>query len=144
LYAFVTGGFELNKVYPVYVVDDDEGVRALLADLCEDRSIVCRGFASGEEFLAALDELEPGCVLLDMRLPRRSGLQVQAEMARRGRVFPVIAITGYGGVDMAVESMKMGALDFIEKPFANDVLFEALELGFARLSGTGGTARAPA
>lgn len=117
------------------MVDDEEGVRELLADLCEDKGIACRGFADGEAFLAALDELEPGCVLLDMRLPRRNGLQVQAEIIRRERPLQVIAITGYADVDMAVESMKMGAVDFLEKPFLNDVVFEALECGFRKLSG---------
>lgn len=126
------------NLYPVYVVEDETAIRELLIDLCEDRGHACSGFSNGEDFLAALDELKPGCVLLDMRLPRRNGLQVQAEMARRGCAFPVIAITGYAGVDMAVESMKMGAVDFLEKPFMNDVLFEALERAVDRLSSSDG------
>jgi two-component system response regulator FixJ len=72
-----------------------------------------------------------------MRLPRRSGLQVQAELATRGHDLPVIAITGFGYVDMAVESMKLGAVDFIEKPFDNDVLFDALDRAIAKLQGLG-------
>jgi len=141
--SFTCRGAWVNKTYLVYVVDDEKDVRDLLGQICEDRGFACRGFASGEEFLDALDDLEPGCVLLDMRLPRRNGLQVQAEMARRGRAFPVIAITGYAGVDMAVESMRMGAVDFIEKPFTHDVLFEALDRACARIPGGDESASAP-
>jgi two-component system response regulator FixJ len=139
--------FRLSKVPPVYVVDDEPGVRGLLVDLCEDRGLACRAFANGEEFLDALDDLEPGCVLLDMRLPQRSGLQVQAEMKSRGRAFPVIAITGYADVDMAVESMRIGAVDFLEKPFDTNVLFDAVDRGLALLgeprSGDGATRNDP-
>jgi two-component system response regulator FixJ len=126
------------------VVDDESGVRDLLVHLCEDRGLACRAFADGEEFLAALQDLEPGCVLLDMRLPRMSGLQVQAEMKSRALDFPVIAITGYADVDMAVESMRIGALDFLEKPFNTDILFEAIGRGLALLAKAasgGGAAR---
>jgi two-component system response regulator FixJ len=112
-------------------------VRDLLVALCEDRGLACRAFADGEEFLDALAGLQPGCVLLDMRLPQRNGLQVQAEMKSRGRVFPVIAITGYADVDMAVESMRMGAVDFLEKPFENAVLLDAVERGLAMLGPPG-------
>jgi two-component system response regulator FixJ len=134
----------LSKAYPVYVIDDDAGVRNLLVDLCEDRGLACRAFADGEEFLDALPRLEPGCVLLDMRLPRRNGLQVQAEMRSLARSYPVIAITGHADVDMAVESMRMGALDFLEKPFENAVLLEAIGRALATLDQAeqgGGAAR---
>lgn len=124
----------MPNIYPVYVVDDDDGIRSLICELCGDRDMPSRAFATGEDFLDALDSLEPGCVLLDMRLPRRSGLQVQTEMKSRGRSFPVIAITGYADVDMAVESMKLGAVDFLEKPFVNDVLFDALDRALALLT----------
>jgi two-component system response regulator FixJ len=123
----------LSSTHPVYVVDDEPGVRDLLAELCEDRGLACRAFANGEEFLTALPDLKPGCVLLDMRLPQLSGLQVQAEMKSRSRSFPVIAITGYADVDMAVESMRMGAVDFLEKPFENAVLLDAIDRGLAML-----------
>lgn len=123
----------MSELKLVYVVDDDENLREFLCLACEERGLACRAFPDGEEFLAALDELEPAPVLLDMRLPRRSGLEVQAEMVRRGCTLPVITITGHGYVDLAVESMKMGAVDFIEKPFSNEVLFEALGRAASRL-----------
>ena len=132
----------MPDIYPVYVVDDDEGIRELLCELCADREIPCSVYANGEDFLNALDSLAPGCVLLDMRLPRRNGLQVQAEMVSRGCPYPVIAITGYADVDMAVESMKLGAVDFLEKPFMNDVLYDALDRAFAQLVETDGPAPA--
>ena len=127
----------MTSPFPVYVVDDDPHVRELLCMLSQERGLSCRSFNDGETFLAAVDGLSPGCVLLDMRLPRRSGLQVQAELATRGHDLPVIAITGFGYVDMAVESMKLGAVDFIEKPFDNDVLFDALDRAIAKLQGLG-------
>lgn len=120
----------MSKSFPLYIVDDSEPVRAMLAELFKERGIASRCFQNGEDFLSELDELERGCVVLDMHMPRRSGLQVQAEMARRGQAFPVIALTGNGDVGMAVESMKLGAIDFIEKPFENEVLFEAVGRGF--------------
>lgn len=123
----------LPLAFPVYVVDDDPAVRDWADLVCEDIGIACRAFAGGDEFLAALDELPPGCILLDMRMPRPNGLAVQAELSRRGSRMPVIAMTGYGDVDVAVQSMKLGALDFLEKPFDRRVLGEALERGFRLL-----------
>jgi two-component system response regulator FixJ len=125
--------YHLPKAYPVYLVDDEERVREVLVELCAERGFECRGFADGEDFLRALHQLEPGCVLLDMRLPGMSGLQIQSEMVRRGRALPVVAITGHADADMAVASMKLGAVDFLEKPFKGDVLFEAVGRAFARL-----------
>lgn len=123
----------MSRTFPVYVVDDSAPMRSLLAALCGDWGITCRCFENGELFLEALDGLEPGCILLDMHMPRRSGLQIQAELERRGSTMPIVAITGHGDVDMAVESMKMGALDFLEKPFEEEVLREAIGRGFSRL-----------
>jgi two-component system response regulator FixJ len=128
----------LPEFFPVYVVDDDPAIRDWAGLVCEELGLACRAFAGGEEFLAALEGLAPGCILLDMRMPRPNGLAVQAELSRRGSRMPVIAMTGYGDVDVAVESMKLGALDFLEKPFAREVLCEALERGFRQLRGEDG------
>ena len=119
--------------HPVYIVDDDPLIRRWLESFCQDQGLASRSFATGEEFVRALDELEPGCVLLDMRMPRGGGLQVQAELARRGTAMPVIAMTGYGDVDVAVQSMRLGALDFLEKPIGIDVLQAAIEAALRRL-----------
>ncbi len=121
--------------FPLYVVDDDPGIREWAVLICDELGLACRMFAGGEEFLAALEGLAPGCILLDMRMPRPNGLAVQAELARRGSKMPVIAMTGYGDVDVAVQSMKLGALDLLEKPFERQALSEALERGFRQLRG---------
>lgn len=117
----------------VYVVDDDPSVRDWAVLACDDLGFDCRAFAGGEEFLAALDGLAPGCILLDMRMPRLNGLSVQVEIAARECRMPVVAMTGFGDVDVAVQSMRLGAIEFLEKPFPIDVLKGALEKGFRRL-----------
>ncbi len=120
----------MARTHPVYIVDDDPGMREWVGHVCEEQGLGCRGFGDGDAFLAEADGLDPGCVLLDMRMPRRSGLQVQAELDRRGLQMKVVAMTGFGDVDTAVKSMKMGAVDFLEKPFAPDVLVAALRAAF--------------
>lgn len=127
----------LPRTYPVYVVDDQEAIRIALSDLCDYMDWPVEAFATGGEFFDALPELKPGCILLDMRMPGWKGLEVQEELAAQGAPFAVIAITGHGDVEMAVESMKLGAIDFIEKPFSNDVLIEAVQRAFARLEEMG-------
>jgi CheY-like chemotaxis protein len=128
-----TEDYHLPASFPVYVVDDDPNIRAWAEILCEEMELCCRIFGGGEEFLEALDQLEPGCLLLDMRMPKRCGLRVQAELIGRGKAFPVIAMSGFGDVDVAVETMKMGAIEFLEKPFSQKTLMEALEQGFSIL-----------
>jgi two-component system, LuxR family, response regulator FixJ len=125
----------LSATFPVYVVDDEPQIRALLVDLCEHLGWRAQDFATGLAFLEAAETLAPGCVLLDMRMPGWNGMKVQAELARSGAPFAVIAITGHGDVDMAVESMKLGAVDFIEKPFDTDVLIDAIRRAFDKLQG---------
>lgn len=123
----------MPEACPVYVVDDDPSLREWAGLACEELGFPCRTFESGEAFLEALDGLEPGCVLLDMRMPRRNGLAVQTDLAARGIEMPVIAMTGYGDVDVAVQSMKLGAIEFLEKPFGLEVLRQAVEHGFEQL-----------
>lgn len=120
--------------YPVYIVDDEQQIRDLLCDLCDVEEWDCRAFATGSAFLEAAPLLAPGCVILDMRMPGWNGIKVQGELAARGAPFAIIAVTGHGDVEMAVESMKLGAIDFIEKPYDNDVLVDAVNRAFARLS----------
>lgn len=122
--------------HPVYIVDDDPLIRTWLEAYCEEELLPSRSFASGEEFVHALEGLEPGCVLLDIRMPRGDGLQVQAELARRGSPLPVIAMSGYGDVDVAVQSMRLGAIDFLEKPIDGDMLRQAIAEAFKRLAAT--------
>ncbi len=122
----------LNR-YPVYIVDDEAPIRTMLEELCEVEGWNWRAFPTGSEFMEAVGDLPPGCVILDMRMPGWNGIKVQSELAQRGAPFAIIAVTGHGDVEMAVESMKLGAIDFIEKPYENDALIEAVGRAFDRL-----------
>jgi two-component system response regulator FixJ len=98
---------------------------------------IVKTYASGVELLARARELAPGCILLDIRMPEMDGLEVQRTLKERGVLLPVVIITGHGDVNLAVQAMKAGAVDFIEKPFEKDVLIGAIEEGFARIDQAG-------
>ena len=107
----------------VHVVDDDEAVRDSMRWLLEANGFEVRCFESAEAFLAANALREPvGCLVLDVRMPGLSGLALQDEMLRRGSTMPVIFVTGHGDVPMAVDTMKKGAADFLQKPFSDERL----------------------
>ncbi len=110
----------------IYVVDDDEAVRESLQWLLESVSLPVRTFASAQEFLDAYDPDCGGCVVLDVRMPGMSGLEVQKRLAEIEHSLPVIIITGHGDVPMAVRALKAGAVDFIEKPFNDQTLLERI------------------
>ncbi|MBN2692146.1 MAG: response regulator transcription factor [Burkholderiaceae bacterium] len=109
----------------VYVVDDDEAVRDSLQWLLEGNDYRVRCFESAEGFLTRFDPREIACLIVDVRMPGMNGLELQDELLRRGCVMPLVFITGHGDVPMAVDTMKKGAIDFIEKPF-NEVLLRDL------------------
>lgn len=111
----------------VYVVDDDEGVRDSLSLLLQMHGYRVVPFSSGTEFVAALEELEPGCVILDIHMPGLSGLEVQQHLREIASPFPVIVMTGQGDIGMAVAVMKSGASDFIEKPYSNEQLIAGID-----------------
>jgi two-component system response regulator FixJ len=92
---------------------------------------------SGVSFLAELKNIDPGCILLDVRMPGMDGLEVQQVLRQRNVLFPVIVMTGHGDVGVAVQAMKAGAVDFIEKPFEKATLLGAIEEGFARMDQAG-------
>ncbi|WP_428309995.1 response regulator transcription factor [Hydrocarboniphaga sp.] len=116
----------------VFVVDDDEGVRSGLRVLLASGGLRAQLFASAQAFLAEIDPAAPGCLLLDVRMPGISGLDLQERLQQREILLPVILLTGHGDVPMAVRAMKRGAFDFIQKPFNDQYLLdrisEALEL----------------
>jgi two-component system, LuxR family, response regulator FixJ len=118
----------------IYVVDDDEAVRDSLSLLLETRGHTVRSFASAPEFLAAAPTLRPGVLISDIRMPEMDGLELQNRLAERGLSFPLIVITGHGDVPLAVQAMKAGALDFIEKPFAAEAMIQAVSAALARLA----------
>lgn len=117
----------------VYIVDDDANVRLSTTFLLRSHALGCLAFASGDELLDAIDSLDPGCILLDIVMPQHNGLDIQAELRRRGSELPVIVMTGGGDEEMASRLLQMGAIGVLEKPFSEDALLAALRRGFARL-----------
>jgi two-component system, LuxR family, response regulator FixJ len=115
----------------VFVVDNDPSMRASLAWLLEAAGLRVGSFESAEDFLAHYRPEQPGCLVLDVRLPGMSGVILQEELVRREIKLPVIIITGYADVDTAVRVLKLGAFDFIEKPLADDVLLERIRQAMA-------------
>jgi RNA polymerase sigma factor (sigma-70 family) len=101
----------------VYIVDDDEAVRDSLRWLLEANNYRVRAFPSGESFLAEYDEKRPGVLIVDVRMPGMSGLELQEQLLARKSTMPIVFITGHGVVPMAVSTIKKGAIDFLEKPF---------------------------
>jgi RNA polymerase sigma factor (sigma-70 family) len=101
----------------VYIVDDDEAVRDSLRWLLEANNYRVRAFPSGESFLAEYDEKRPGVLIVDVRMPGMSGLELQEQLLARKSTMPIVFITGHGDVPMAVSTIKKGAIDFLEKPF---------------------------
>ena len=116
----------------VYLVDDDEAIRRSAGFMLKTSGFDVKSFTSGVEFLKE-KEIDPGCILLDVRMPGMDGIQVQQELRDRGSTIPVIVMTGHGDVNVAVQAMKAGAVDFIEKPFEKAALLAALDEGFGRL-----------
>lgn len=123
-----------EKPATVFVVDDDEAVRTSLRLLLKSVGLPVETYAAAQEFLEQFDPDRAGCLVLDIRMPGMSGLELQDELIARGVPYPIIFITGHGDVPMAVSTMKKGAVDFIEKPFDQDALKTLVErmLGEAR------------
>lgn len=110
----------------VFVVDDDAAMRDSLRWLFEFVGLAVETFATAEEFLDGCHPARPGCLLLDVRMPGMSGLNLQDELAARHFTLPTIIITGYAEVATAVRALKTGAIDFIEKPFSDELLLERI------------------
>lgn len=116
----------------VYVVDDDRPLRRALERLIGSVGLAVQTFATAEAFLAHPLPDRPGCVVLDLRMPGTSGLTVQEELARAGSVLPILFLTGHADVPTTVRAMKAGAVDFIEKPFNDQTLIDAVHRALAR------------
>ena len=126
----------MDRGQTVFVVDDDEGVRDGLGMLLATVGQPFEAFGSAAEFLDSYDANRRGCLVLDIRMPRISGLELQELLNERGSDLPIIFITGHGDIPMAVEAMRRGALDFIRKPFREqdllDRINEALDVELVR------------
>lgn len=120
----------------MYIVDDDDAVRESAALLLESAGYDVSTYRSGVDFLEKLNADIPACILLDIHMPRMSGIEVQRQLFERGVTFPVIVLTGAGDVSIAVQAMKNGAFEFLEKPYLNEVLLEAARDAFAKLETT--------
>ena len=122
-----------EKSRTIHLVDDDEAIRRSASFMLRTSGYLVRTYASGIEFLDGVADAAPGCVLLDVRMPGMDGLEVQKALRERGIFLPVIVMTGHGDIAVAVQAMKGGAVDFIEKPFEKASLIGAIESGFERL-----------
>src|SRR5271170_277064 len=116
----------------VLVVDDDPDLRASIARLLRSLDMDTLLFASISEFLKSRPPNGPTCLVLDVRLPDQSGLDLQRELAAANRVIPIIFITGHGDIPMSVQAMKGGAIEFLTKPFRDQELLDAIQLGLSR------------
>lgn len=112
------------------MIDDDFDVRTSISFMLASDDLEATTFGGGEELLGALANLTPGCILLDVRMPKMDGFEVMAALQKRAIDWPIIVMTGHGEVPVAVRAMKNGAIDFIEKPFGEEVLAASLERGF--------------
>ena len=116
----------------VFVVDDDEGIRQSLKNLIGSVGLQVKVFASAQEFLRSKLTDVPGCLVLDVRLPGLSGLDLQKRMAEAGMEIPIIFITGHGDIPMTVQAMKAGAVEFLTKPFRDQHLLDAIQQALER------------
>lgn len=115
----------------VFVVDDDPAICESLCNLMESAGLVTRQFASAEEFLEAYSPEFAGCLVLDVRLPGMSGMELQSELVRSGLSLPVIVMTGHGDIPMVRNALKAGAVEFLTKPFQDEELLTAIQQAFA-------------
>jgi two-component system response regulator FixJ len=118
----------------IHLVDDDDAIRRSAGFMLKTAGLRVRTYESGDALLKEASSLAPGCILLDIRMPGMDGLEVQQALRDRGIALPVVIMTGHGDVTLAVQAMKAGAVDFIEKPFEKSVLLEAIERAFERLA----------
>lgn len=116
----------MDRKQTVFIVDDDEGIREGLSMLLETIGQPCELYSSALEFLESYDPNKSGCLVLDIRMPRMTGLDLQEKLKEIKSVLPIIFITGHGDIQMAVEAMRRGALDFMRKPFREQDLLDRI------------------
>jgi len=120
----------MNTEPTVFIVDDDQEVREAIGLLMDSVGLAAESYASAQDYLDAFHPARPGCLVLDVRMKGMSGLDLQQRLAREPVHPPIIVITGHGDVPMAVRAVKTGAVDFIEKPFNDQVLLDAVHRAF--------------
>jgi two-component system, LuxR family, response regulator FixJ len=130
---------EMSTMQPesiVYVIDDDDAVRQSLEFLLKTAGVNVRGFDSAKSFLEILPAVKTGCIITDVRMPDITGIDLLRRLKESGLDVPVIVITGHGDISLAVEAMKIGAIDFLEKPFDDDLLLTAVRSALNMEAGT--------
>lgn len=110
----------------VFIVDDDPGVRDSIRELVESVGLHAESYASAQAFLEEFQAERPGCLVLDVRMAKMSGLMLQEELNEKGARIPIIMITGHADVPMAVHALKAGAVDFVQKPYRNQMLLDSI------------------
>jgi len=118
-------------IQTVYIVDDDAAVRDSIAELVASVGMRAEPYSSGQAFLDAYGPKHPCCLVLDVRMPEMSGLVLQQRLQARGATLPVIVLTGHGDVPMAVDAMKAGAVDFLQKPYREQALLDSINTALA-------------
>jgi two-component system response regulator FixJ len=116
----------------VHIIDDDDDARDSLAFLLETADLTVKSYPSAVAFLAALPHITAGCIVTDLRMPEIDGMELLRRLQQQGVRLPVIVITGHGDVPLAVEAMKLGAIDFLEKPFDDEAIIGAVKGAFSR------------
>jgi len=116
----------------VFIIDDDRGMRQAIHDLVESVGLRAESFATGEEFLGKNHAHRPSCLVLDVRLPRMSGLDFQRRLAESGMQIPIIFVTAHGDIPMSVRALKSGAVEFLTKPFRDQDLLDAIQQALER------------
>ncbi len=117
----------MSRQPTVFIVDDDAAVRDSLELLLDSVGLAVESFASAHLFLEGYDPIRPGCLLLDIRMPNMDGMELQKILNERKITVPVIFITGHGEVSLSVKALKAGAMDFVEKPFDNEILLKRIQ-----------------
>ena len=121
-----------EAVPTVFIVDDDRGMRQAIQDLVESVGLRAQAYATGQEFLRRQRTSDPSCLVLDVRLPQMSGLDIQRQLAETGVQIPIIFITSHGDVPMSVRALKSGAVEFLTKPFRDQDLLDAIQQALER------------
>ena len=122
----------IGDVPTVFIIDDDAGVRESIRDLVESVDLRAESFATAQEFLASKRRDGPSCLVLDVRLPDTSGLDLQQKLSRAGVRIPIIFITGHADIPMTVKAMKSGAVEFLTKPFREQDLLDVIHRALRR------------
>lgn len=117
----------MNENATAYVVDDDQAVRETIARLVKDMGLKSKAYSSAEEFLTSYNCTGPDCLILDVRMTGMSGMELLTKLSEENMHIPTVLVTGHGDIPMAVEALKKGAVDFIEKPFREQVLWEKIK-----------------